>query len=310
MNPMPVVPPGGTYNAGDTDVDSLMTIHQVVRGEIDNAQDVIASAPSPFDLNERTDVIPSIEASGRIRRVVIAIFTASCVALMVLGIMAIIGFSGQDWQDSEVAALHVPEVVREQRPALAVAMVEQTAPPTDIGKAGAIATSGAVAVAVVQPAVQPTAQSTVPPTDEPPIQPANQEAATEASDSAAATGVDERKPALSRETRKVQRHEVRRAGRPAQAVASTSPERQRARVAYQEGVKLFVGGQLASARLKFREAIRWHQGYASPYRGLGLLYEREGNRAKAVRVLKQYLKLAPGASDAAKIRDRVERLGG
>jgi hypothetical protein len=85
---------------------------------------------------------------------------------------------------------------------------------------------------------------------------------------------------------------------------------ERASRAYSDGVKLFVAGRLGGARQKFRESLRLWPGYALPHRGLGLLHEREGDRVRAVREFEKYLRLAPRANDAAKIKERIRRLGG
>jgi regulator of sirC expression with transglutaminase-like and TPR domain len=48
--------------------------------------------------------------------------------------------------------------------------------------------------------------------------------------------------------------------------------------------------------------------FAPAHRGLGLVHERVGETALAIRALQTYLRLSPGAPDAAAVRARIERL--
>jgi len=77
-----------------------------------------------------------------------------------------------------------------------------------------------------------------------------------------------------------------------------------------EANKLFVRGKFDDAEAAYREAIAADPGFAPAYRGLGLLYQRTGETDKALKALRMYLKLDPDGKDAAKIRKRVEELGG
>jgi serine/threonine-protein kinase len=92
--------------------------------------------------------------------------------------------------------------------------------------------------------------------------------------------------------------------------AKKKADREAAKALNQEAVSMFVKGQLGPARSKFLKATRLSPGFALPHRGLGLVYERQGNKSKAVRSLKRYLKLSPKARDAASIGKRIKRLGG
>ena len=49
-------------------------------------------------------------------------------------------------------------------------------------------------------------------------------------------------------------------------------------------------------------------GYAPTYRGLGMVYEKMGQKSQAKIAFKRYLQLSPTAQDAAQIRDRLEHL--
>jgi hypothetical protein len=83
-----------------------------------------------------------------------------------------------------------------------------------------------------------------------------------------------------------------------------------AKTAADEAVRLFVGGNLVEAEKRFKDALAADAQYAPAHRGLGLVYERAGKNAQAVKHLRTYLKLAPGAADAAAIRKRIAGLGG
>jgi tetratricopeptide (TPR) repeat protein len=63
-----------------------------------------------------------------------------------------------------------------------------------------------------------------------------------------------------------------------------------------------------SAIKEFNEAARLAPGWPDPYYNLALLQEKTGKLREAVASLKQYLRLAPNAPDAAKIRDHIYRL--
>ena len=77
---------------------------------------------------------------------------------------------------------------------------------------------------------------------------------------------------------------------------------------YREGAQLTLAGRLAEAQKKYIAALRISPGYAPALRGLGLVYEKSGQKAKAIKSLQAYLRLAPKAADAAAIRARIERL--
>jgi len=111
-----------------------------------------------------------------------------------------------------------------------------------------------------------------------------------------------------------------RPGSPASSTAgSTAPEpmpdasRRMASTAspdelYREGARLYVAGRFDEARRKFQAALAASPRFAPAHRGLGLIYERSGDAAQAARSFQSYLRLAPGAADAAAIRARLGRL--
>jgi tetratricopeptide (TPR) repeat protein len=80
--------------------------------------------------------------------------------------------------------------------------------------------------------------------------------------------------------------------------------------AYQRGNAKLLSGALPEAIAAFSEAIKLNPKDAQSQRGLGLAYAQSGKAPLAVRHLKLYLKIAPGAPDRALIEKRIEQLSG
>ena len=59
---------------------------------------------------------------------------------------------------------------------------------------------------------------------------------------------------------------------------------------------------------RFKESIRYKPNFALPHRLLGEAYEKKGEKGEALEFYKKYLQVQPSASDAGKIRKRIERL--
>lgn len=76
----------------------------------------------------------------------------------------------------------------------------------------------------------------------------------------------------------------------------------------QAGLKKVMGGDANGAIASFQAALRADRSYAPAQRGLGLAYEKKGDKARAARAFREYLALAPNARDAAQIRARLEKL--
>jgi serine/threonine-protein kinase len=74
------------------------------------------------------------------------------------------------------------------------------------------------------------------------------------------------------------------------------------------GAQAFVKGDNKTALATFRRAQQANPGYAPTWRGLGMVYERLGDKSSAKAAFLRYLQLAPGASDADVIRDRIKKL--
>ncbi len=77
-----------------------------------------------------------------------------------------------------------------------------------------------------------------------------------------------------------------------------------------KATEAYLAGDFDGAQSFYRQALASNRGYAPAHKGLGFLYQRIGNKAKAIESLKTYLKLSPGAKDADSVRKRLEQLGG
>ncbi len=78
--------------------------------------------------------------------------------------------------------------------------------------------------------------------------------------------------------------------------------------AYRTGLQQYMRGDTNGALATFKASMAANSGYAPTYRGLGLVYEKLGNHSMARAAFKRYLALAPSASDAENIRERMEKL--
>ena len=82
------------------------------------------------------------------------------------------------------------------------------------------------------------------------------------------------------------------------------------RTAYNTGNQRLFAGDTAGAITAYRQALALSPGYAAGYRGLGLAYAQQGDKAKALQAFKTYLSAAPGAKDVALIQKRIATLQG
>jgi beta-barrel assembly-enhancing protease len=64
-------------------------------------------------------------------------------------------------------------------------------------------------------------------------------------------------------------------------------------------------GDLSEAKKQFQKAVSVAPSYADAYRGLGLVYFKEGNKSQAKKAFKSYLAKAPQAPDRSYIEDYV-----
>jgi hypothetical protein len=106
------------------------------------------------------------------------------------------------------------------------------------------------------------------------------------------------------------RHERRSARRTevaSRAAASPAGDAE-ARASYQRGNTLLFSGDAAGAVAAYRKAVELAPADPIGYRGLGLAHEQQGETGAAIRALRTYLKLAPGAADHEIISRRIARL--
>ena len=79
--------------------------------------------------------------------------------------------------------------------------------------------------------------------------------------------------------------------------------------AYRMGLQLFARGDTQGALASLRTSLAGNPNYAPTWRGLGLVFEKMGEKDQARAAYKRYLQLSPTAGDAEQIRSRMERLG-
>jgi serine/threonine-protein kinase len=94
-------------------------------------------------------------------------------------------------------------------------------------------------------------------------------------------------------------------------VDKPKPDKQRVDVeaAYRAGIQQFAHGDTSGALTSLRTSLAGNPNYAPTWRGLGLVFERMGEKDQARAAFKRYLQLSPNAPDAEQIRGRLERLG-
>ena len=106
------------------------------------------------------------------------------------------------------------------------------------------------------------------------------------------------------------RHE-RRSTRRTEVASRSAPspaDHDDARASYARGNALLFSGDAAGAVAAYQKAVELAPADPIGYRGLGLAYEQQGGTRAAIRALRKYLKLAPGAADREIISRRIERL--
>jgi hypothetical protein len=100
--------------------------------------------------------------------------------------------------------------------------------------------------------------------------------------------------------------EVRKADK---TVAKADAPKVDVEAAYRIGLQQFARGDTNAALASLRTSLAGNPNYAPTWRGLGLVFEKMGEKAQAKNAYQRYLKLAPTAGDAEIIRGRLERLG-
>jgi serine/threonine-protein kinase len=174
-----------------------------------------------------------------------------------------------------------------------------------LGSSGDRATQGDEPLAAAA-AQEPIAETAAPrPIAQPGAQPAAQPAIDAAKSVAPAAPEIAEPPAAEIATRddSAKRRRGQAQARKAARRAAADPAE-----LYSEGARLYVRDDLVQARRKFQKAVNVSPRFAPAYRGLGLVYERAGDKARAIRSFQNYLRLAPYAPDVNNIRARLERL--
>jgi ribonuclease E len=84
--------------------------------------------------------------------------------------------------------------------------------------------------------------------------------------------------------------------------------RAEAELAYRDGEQRAAMGDTDGAIKSLKRAAELNPSYAPTYRALGDAYAKRGDGSKAKSAYGRYLKLAPKAGDARKVRDRMNAL--
>jgi serine/threonine-protein kinase len=77
---------------------------------------------------------------------------------------------------------------------------------------------------------------------------------------------------------------------------------------YREGLQAWIHGDGKTGLALCKRVIQANPSFAPPWRVIGLIYEKSGDKANARNAFEKYLHLAPGAPDAPGIRDRLDAL--
>ncbi len=97
--------------------------------------------------------------------------------------------------------------------------------------------------------------------------------------------------------------EVAKTTKPDKAESTAAAE-----ASYKQGIMQFARGDTTGALASLRTSLAANPSYAPTWRGLGLVFEKLGEKDQARAAFRRYLQLAPSAGDAEQIRGRMERL--
>ncbi|HEY8141087.1 MAG TPA: protein kinase [Kofleriaceae bacterium] len=226
----------------------------------------------------------------RHRRVLSAVVMVG-VALAVVGIVVTLANRNDDREegggDEQVALSDQPATTTAPAPAVVPPPEPAATPPIPAPVAAADAAPPAP-----EPAAAPPDAAPAPAPEEPPAPASEPHAAPTAKAKSVARGKPKEKD------------------KPRAAPAAAAAPAQSADELYREGTKLYLTGRLADARKKYESALAQNSRYPAAHRGLGFVYQRMGDRARALKYLKRYLELSPRAGDAAEVRKRIDALGG
>ena len=99
-------------------------------------------------------------------------------------------------------------------------------------------------------------------------------------------------------------------GRAAKSSAPASDQAliAKARASHAAGTQALNAGRYDEALEKYRQALAHYPGYVGAYRGMGLAYERKGEKTNALKALRFYVSIVPNANDVAALRKRIDAL--
>jgi eukaryotic-like serine/threonine-protein kinase len=255
-------------NAARASVPEL-SYHGAVFAPRTTATEELAAHGAPAPGDERTDIEEPVGARNR-RWIGVAIGAWAVLAIVVVTSMVVIGARGgsDPWPPTAIATVTAPSESR-------VAAVAPSEPPRP----------SAVAAAASEPASEPPSESP------PAVKPARTAPPRRAQASRAAPPP---RPAADRSDRTDRVDKADRADK-------VDPDE-----AFKAGLQAWVHGDSKGALAQYRRALQANPKYAPAWRGVGLVYERLGDRAAARIAYSKYLQLVPGAADAAEVRARME----
>ncbi len=77
---------------------------------------------------------------------------------------------------------------------------------------------------------------------------------------------------------------------------------------YKTGTELYLKGDFTGAEVAYKQSLAVDRGNAAAHKGLGFLYQRTNQKAKALAEYRLYLRLNPNAKDATQLRKRIQEL--
>jgi eukaryotic-like serine/threonine-protein kinase len=267
--------------------------------------ELAADAPSPrAPGDEPTDVEPPVEPRGR-RWIPYAIGAWAALAVVVVTSMIVIGARSEpeNWPRAEIGAARAAATPAAQRTVASTAATQ--APP---------APSERAATSANEPAPSPPSSERAAAAGNEPIA-----GAAEATVERAREPAPPPRAPVVRPMRATPARQALRAAQPPRPTAKTDqidkagktdsadrPDRVDPDEAFKTGLQAWVRGDSKAALAQYRRVLQANPKYAAAWRGVGLVYERLGDKAAARVAYSKYLQLAPDASDATEVRARLE----
>ena len=233
-----------------------------------------AAEPARAPGDERTDVEEPLGSPGR-RWIVYAIGAWAILAVVVVTSMVVIGARSEpeSWPPAEISA-----AAPSAEASVASVVAAQAVPEP----------SERAAAAPAEPAAD-RAREPAPPIRAAVVRPLRSTPARQASRAAQPP-----RPAADKNDK------IDKADRPDKADRVDPDE------GFKTGLQAWVHGDSKGALAQYRRVLQSNPRYAAAWRGVGLVYERLGDKAAARVAYSKYLQLAPDASDATEVRARLE----